>query len=187
MTLIGQSGVLDDGDRRMGGQASVLQRLGDLCRGGHPHVDHQRELCRMDCGCQLLPVHASAAWFGMTGDKQHAVGTVAVGQGCPQAGDTSESGCNSVDDLYIHTQGAQVLGLFPASSKNKRVSSFEAHHMLTFLHGQQHELFNEGLGGALATTPFAYMHDACAGRRMGDDFRGHQVINQQQCGALDGL
>ena len=58
VALLRQAGVLDDGQRRAGGQAG--QQVGLDRRGaGHAHVDHQRELGIARGRGELLPVGAA--------------------------------------------------------------------------------------------------------------------------------
>ena len=80
-----------------------------------------------------------------------------------------------------------MFHLFAATAKDERVAPLEAHHVLTLVHGHQHQFFNERLGRAFAATALAHVNDAGAGRGVGHDGVAHQVVHQQHRGGLDGL
>ena len=186
MPLVRQAGVLDDGHRRIGGQAGE-QFLLDGGGAAHAHVDDQRELGVARRGGQLAPVSARVAGLGVAGDKHHAMRVLTVRERCAQRGQPGEPCGDAVDDGDRHPRGAQVLHFFAAPAKDERVAALEAHHVLAFVHGHQHQLFDEGLGCAFAAAALAHIDDACRGRGMGHDGIAHQVIHQQHRGRLDGL
>jgi hypothetical protein len=82
---------------------------------------------------------------------------------------------------------AQVLDFFAAPAKDERVTAFEAHHLLTGLHGSDHQLVDEGLRRALAAAALAHMHDAGSGGGVFQHGDVDQVVHQNDRGAGNGL
>ena len=162
MPLVGQAGVLDDGHRRVRRQAAQ-QLLLDGGGAAHTHVNHQGELGVSGGAGQGFPVGAGVAGLGMAGDKHHAVGMLAVGERCAQGCEARQASGNAIDHRHRHACRAQVFHLFAATAKDERVAPLEAHHVLTLVHGHQHQFFDEGLGRAFAATALAHVNDAGAG------------------------
>ena len=162
MALLRQAGMLDHGHGRAAGQAAE-QLAADALDAAHSHIDHQRQPGCMGRGGNLAPVGAAVAGFGMAGHEKYAMRAVAVGQRGAQAGQARETGGDAVDDIHLDAGLTQMFDLFAATAKDEGVAALEAHHAFAVLHGGNHELFDEGLGGALAAAALAHIDHAGRG------------------------